>query len=86
MKKSKKSLQVEQEPDPSINRDKLVQAVNNQHEREWCLYPLRIDAHTVIYVKKDKCTQEYAYKYREKIRCVSKEPLSENNLNEGQYE
>lgn len=31
------------------------------------LFPLRIDAHTIIYVPQDKCTPEYAETYRKKL-------------------
>lgn len=38
--------------------------VLRQREKEKNLHPLRVSQTTVIYVTKDKCTPEYAEKYR----------------------
>ena len=42
------------------------------------LVPLRIDSHTVIYVKPEKATREYAEKYRERLRNNSIKLLKSN--------
>ena len=44
------------------------------------LVPLRIDSHTVIYVKPEKATPEYAEEYREKLKSQSTKLLRTTNL------
>ena len=44
------------------------------------LVPLRIDSHTVIYVKPEKATHEYAEEYREKLKSQSTKLLRSPNL------
>lgn len=44
------------------------------------LVPLRIDSHTVIYVKPEKATPEYAEQYREKLKSNSAKLLKSTNL------
>lgn len=59
---------IERKPDMDVNGDKVSEAVKQQKKREKHLYPLRIDARTTIYVKKEKCNPDYAAKYCEKIK------------------
>lgn len=44
------------------------------------LVSLRIDSHTVILVKPENATEEYAEKYREKLKSQSKKLLKSTNL------
>ena len=44
------------------------------------LVPLRLDSHTVIYVKPEKATPEYAEQYREKLKSQSTKLLRSPNL------
>lgn len=44
------------------------------------LVPLRLDSHTVIYVKPEKATPEYAEQYREKLKSQSTKLLKSINL------
>lgn len=53
--------------DTRRNSSDLTECINNQLDREKNLYPLRISHNTVIYVTKDKCTNEYAESYRRRI-------------------
>lgn len=55
---------IERKGDNSANSPGVDKCVKKQREREKNLYPLRITPTTVIYVTKDKCTAEYAEKYR----------------------
>lgn len=59
----------ERKSDTSKNGNDLTKYIQRQLKRERNLYPLRINATTVIYVTKAKCTKEYAEKYkREKMK------------------
>lgn len=61
----------ERKPDLEINGNKIQQAVEMQRLREKNLYPLRISQTTIIYVTEEKCTVEYAEKYkREKLNLI----------------
>lgn len=59
---------IERKPDMDVNGDKVNQAVAQQKIREKHLMPLRIDTRTTIYVKKEKCTPEYAAQYLERTK------------------
>lgn len=50
--------------DNNKNGKNVDDCISRQIERERNLYPLRINKTTVIYVTKNKCTAEYAEKYR----------------------
>lgn len=55
--------------DTSVNGDAEFLAENHK-EVEKKLYPLRIDKRTVIYVTKDKLTQEYAEEKMERMKLI----------------
>ena len=44
------------------------------------LVPLRLDSHTIILVKPEKATPEYAEEYREKLKSQSTKLLRSTNL------
>ena len=54
----------ERKADITKNGNDLSEYIERQMNREKRLYPLRINATTVIYVTKDKQTKEYADWYR----------------------
>lgn len=57
--------------DPSINPEDITPEVNQYHERERRLFPLRVSSTTIILVPKDKCTPAYAKKYySEKLKRI----------------
>lgn len=55
----------ERKPDPSKNgdADKLARLMRKQEEKEKHLFPLRINATTVIFVSADKCNEKYKEEY-----------------------
>lgn len=53
--------------DTTVNGDAEL-LVEKHKEVEKDLYPLKIDCRTVIYVTKDKLTQEYAEKKRKSMK------------------
>lgn len=59
--------------DTTINGD-AEHLAEKHKDIEKCLYPLRIDSRTVIYVTKDKLTPEYAEKKRERMKLAKSEP------------
>lgn len=54
----------ERKPDNSENSAGLEVAMRRYAASEKGLFPLRIDARTVILVTEDKCNEEYASLYR----------------------
>lgn len=62
-----KDPMIERKCDNNKNGRNLDDCIARQLRREKHLFPLRISRTTVIYVTKDKCTQEYAEKYAKKI-------------------
>lgn len=66
-KKNRMPEEVQRKADVTKNTEGLEEYIEAQRERERNLYPLRINSTTVIYVTKEKCTQEYAKKMRKKI-------------------
>lgn len=69
--KNEKPPMAERKPDMELNGNKVTQAVELQKLREKTLFPLRINRTTIIYVPKEKCTPEYAEKYkREKLNII----------------
>ena len=61
--------------DYSHNGDEktLCSLIKEHQKRQRKLYPLRINAITVIYVPKRKCNIKYAEAYRKKIDIFKKE-------------
>ena len=57
-------LSPECKPDVSTNSLGLETAMKRYEKREENLYPLRINAKTMIYVPKEWCNEVYAEKYR----------------------
>lgn len=55
----------ERKPDTSKNGDvdKLARLMRKQAEKEKHLFPLRINATTVIFVTADKCNEKYKEEY-----------------------
>lgn len=55
----------ERKPDPSKNgdADKLARLMRQQAKKEKHLFPLRINATTVIFVTADKCNEKYKEEY-----------------------
>lgn len=73
MKKSSKkvyTVATERKPDVARNSDGVESAVarHRQQEQKRKLYPLRINAQTVIYVPIEKYNEAYAESYRERMR------------------
>ena len=64
------TLSTERKPDVTRNSDGAEEArrMRLAQERKRKLYPLRINAQTVIYVPIERCNEEYAEQYREKMR------------------
>lgn len=70
-KRNEKPPMTERKPDLELNGNKVLEAVELQRKREKDLFPLRINRTTIIYVTKEKCTREYAEKYkREKLKLI----------------
>lgn len=65
-----KDPMIERKGDNCKNGKKLEECVKAHKERERNLFPLRISRTTVIYVTKDKCNQEYAERYANKIKAL----------------
>lgn len=59
-----KDPMIERKGNNSDNAPGVESCVLRQREKEKNLHPLRVSPTTVIYVTKDKCTPEYAEKYR----------------------
>ena len=61
--------------DYSRNGDEkaLCSLIEEHQKKQKKLYPLRINAITVIYVPKSKCNAKYAEAYRKKIDIFKKE-------------
>ena len=57
--------------------DKLLAAQAHQRRKERKLVPLRIDAKTMILVRPERCTEEYAQEYRE---IVNQSPPTWNSV------
>ena len=55
------------------DEEKLCSLIEEHQNRQRKLYPLRINAITVIYVPKSKCNAKYAEAYRKKIDIFKKE-------------
>ena len=64
--------EVKRKADVTKNAEGLDDYIEAQRERERNLYPLRINSTTVIYVTKGKRTEDYAEKFRKKIRGMNK--------------
>lgn len=60
-------------PNNSANAEGLSarMALHRERERMAEKLPLRINANTVIYVKKEKCNEAYAEEYRQRIKRFS---------------
>lgn len=54
-----------QKPDTTENQVNVTDVIEKYKQREKNLFPLRINRQTVIYVKKEKQTAEYADWYRQ---------------------
>ena len=57
-------------PNNSANAEGLSarMALHRERERMAEKLPLRINANTVIYVNKEKCNEQYAEEYRQRIK------------------
>lgn len=54
---------VERKPDVEKNGYGIEAAIRKQRRREKQLFPLRLNATTVLYVTADKCNEEYKQDY-----------------------